>query len=118
MTVPSPLAISIINYKTGDMTIAAVQSALDALGSRSARVVIVDNASGDGSADQIARWIQETGDARVELVRSATNSGFSGGHNQGMAAAPDAAFYLILNSDALLRRDFFDELLPRHRKRP
>jgi GT2 family glycosyltransferase len=29
-----------------------------------------------------------------------------------MAAAPGADFYLILNSDALLRPDFFDQLLP------
>lgn len=105
------LAISIINYRTGDMTIAAVSSVLEALADRPARVVIVDNASGDGSADQIADWITTTGDDRVRLVRSAHNSGFSGGHNQGMAAAEGADFYLILNSDALLRPDFFDALL-------
>lgn len=106
----SGLAISIINYRTGEMTIAAVASVLDALGDRPARVVVVDNASGDGSADEIAAWIEATGDGRVELVRSETNSGFSGGHNQGMAAAPGADFYLILNSDALLRPGFFDAI--------
>ena len=86
----SRIAVSIINYKTGDMTIAAVQSVLDVLGNRDGEVIVVDNASGDGSDDQIAAWIEETGDARVKLVRSVTNSGFSGGHNQGMAAAPVA----------------------------
>ena len=107
----SRIAVSIINYKTGDMTIAAVQSVLDVLGNRDGEVIVVDNASGDGSDDQIAAWIEETGDARVKLVRSVTNSGFSGGHNQGMAAAPDADFYLVLNSDALLRPGFFEPLL-------
>ncbi len=106
------IAISIINFRTGDMTIAAVESALVALGSRAGQVVIVDNASGDGSSEQIADWIAKTGDARVKLVQSETNSGFSGGHNQGIAAAPEADFYLVLNSDALLRQDFFDILLP------
>ncbi len=105
------VAISIINYRTGDMTIAAAQSVLEALGGRAAPVVIVDNASGDGSADQIEAWITETGDARLKLVRSATNSGFSGGHNQGMAAAPGADYYLILNSDALLKPGFFNIML-------
>jgi len=85
------IAISIINYRTGDMTIAAVQSVLDALGDQPGDVVVVDNASGDGSADQIADWITQTGDARVQLVRSDLNTGFSGGHNLGMAAAPDGA---------------------------
>lgn len=106
------LAVSIINYRTGDMTIAAADSVLVALGDRPGRVVVVDNASGDGSDDQIKAWMQDRGDARLQLVRSATNSGFSGGHNQGMAAAPEADFYLILNSDALLRPDFFDQLMP------
>ena len=112
------LAISIINYRTGDLTIAAVRSVLDDLGDRPARVVIVDNASGDGSAEQIADWIAALGDPRVELVRSATNSGFSGGHNQGMGAAPGAEFYLILNSDAALRPGFFDTLLAAARANP
>ncbi|MDJ0630902.1 MAG: glycosyltransferase family 2 protein [Rhodobacter sp.] len=105
------IAVSIINYKTGDMTIAAVRSVLDALGDLAAEVVVVDNASGDGSDDRIAAWIAEIGDNRVKLVRSVTNSGFSGGHNQGMAAAPGADFYLILNSDALVRPGFFAPLL-------
>ena len=107
----SRIAVSIINYRTGDMTIAAAQSVIDVLGPREADVIIVDNASGDGSDDQIAAWIEKTGDARVKLIRSKTNSGFSGGHNQGMAAAPEADFYLILNSDALLRPGFFEPLL-------
>lgn len=107
----SRVAISIINYKTGQMTIDAVQSVLDDLGDLEAEVVVVDNASGDGSADQIAGWITEKGDPRVKLVRSETNSGFSGGHNQGMGAAPEAEYYLILNSDALLRTGFFEALL-------
>jgi len=107
----SDLAVSIINYRTGEMTIAAAASVLDVLGDRQARVVIVDNASGDGSAEEIAAWIETAGDDRLSLVRSATNSGFSGGHNQGMAAAPGAGFYLILNSDALLKPGFFETIL-------
>ncbi len=105
------LLVSIINYRTGDLTIAAVRSVLDALGDRPARVVIVDNASGDGSERVIADWIAATCDARVTLVQSETNTGFSGGHNQGMAADPEAAFYLILNSDALLRQGFVEAAL-------
>lgn len=112
------LAVSIINYCTAEMTIAAVQSVLDVLGPDAARVIVVDNASGDGSADEIATWIAERGDIRVELVRSVSNSGFSGGHNQGMAAVPEAEFYLILNSDALLRPGFFAPLLAAAKAHP
>lgn len=105
------VAVSIINYRTADLTIAAAESVLETLGDRTAAVVIVDNASGDGSDDVIAAWIAGRGDARLRMVRSETNSGFSGGHNQGIAACPDAAHYLILNSDALLRPGFFEAIL-------
>lgn len=105
------LVISIINYRTGPMTLACVASVLADIGDLDAQVVIVDNASGDGSADQIADWIAaQPAGTPVRLLRSAVNSGFSGGHNQGMAALA-AAHYLILNSDALLRPGFLRAIL-------
>ena len=108
---PYKIAISIINYRTGPMTIECVRSVLDDIGDLDACVVVVDNASGDGSADLIADWIAaQPAGTPVSLVRSATNSGFSGGHNQGMAAV-EADYYLILNSDALLRRGFLCRIL-------
>lgn len=105
------LVISIINYRTADLTIACLKSVLADLGYLDARVVVVDNASGDGSAEAVGAFIAGTGDDRLSLVRSARNSGFSGGHNQGMAAVPGAGFYLILNSDAMLRPGFFAAIL-------
>lgn len=105
------IVISIINFRTGPMTIECVRSVLGDIGDLDARVVVVDNASGDGSADLIADWIAAQPEGTpVDLVRSATNSGFSGGHNQGMAAA-EADYYLILNSDALLRPGFLRRIL-------
>ena len=93
------------------MTLDCVASVLADIGDLDAQVVVVDNASGDGSADQIAAWIaDQPEDTPVRLVRSAYNTGFSGGHNQGMAAV-EAEYYLILNSDALLRRGFLRAIL-------
>lgn len=108
---PHRIVISIINYRTGPMTLDCVRSVLADIGDLDARIVVVDNASGDGSADLIADWIATQPEGTpVELLRSATNSGFSGGHNQGMAAA-EADYYLILNSDALLRLGFLRRIL-------
>lgn len=105
------IAISIINYRTGPMTLDCVRSVLDDIGDLDAQVVVVDNASGDGSAEEIAAWIDAQPDGTpVTLVRSASNSGFSGGHNQGMAAVV-ADHYLILNSDAVLRPGFLRSIL-------
>lgn len=103
---PHDIVVSIINFRTAELTLTCVRSVLADLGGLDVHVVVVDNASGDGSAEIIADWIAaQPADTPVTLVRSAVNSGFSGGHNQGMAAA-DARYYLVLNSDAVLRPDF------------
>jgi GT2 family glycosyltransferase len=104
------LVVSIINYRTGEMTIRCVAAALDDLDGLDARIVVVDNRSEDGSAEAIERWIAERGDPRVTLVRSPVNTGFSGGHNRGIAEAPARA-YLILNSDTLVRPGALRRLL-------
>lgn len=97
------IVVSIINYRTADMTLRCVESVLADIGEMRVHIVVVDNRSDDGSADEIAAGLAaRPTPAPVTLVRSPTNSGYSGGHNQGMAAMPADA-YLILNSDALLR---------------
>lgn len=107
------LTVSIINYRTPEMTIACVVSVLEDF-ERDAidgHVVVVDNASGDGSDEKIAAWLADRpAPVPVTLVRSETNSGFSGGHNMGISAHP-ARFYLVLNSDALLRPGFCKTIL-------
>lgn len=116
------IVVSIINYRTGDLTLQCIQSVLADMETNGAGmnglVVVVDNCSEDGSAEQIADWIAAQPETiPVRLVRSATNTGFSGGHNQGFAAA-DAEFYLILNSDAVLRPGFLRTMLEKARATP
>ena len=112
------VTVTIINYRTGPMTLDCVRSVLAALQGRDGQIVVVDNRSDDGSAEEIEAWIAAQDPAvPVRLVRSIGNSGYSGGHNQGMAAAP-ADHYLILNSDALLKPDFFDTILDAARANP
>ncbi|MGB7243706.1 MAG: glycosyltransferase family 2 protein [Sulfitobacter sp.] len=112
------IVISIINYRTAELTIACVQSVLDDLSGIAARIVVVDNNSGDGSARVIADWIGTLpADAPVSLILSPTNSGFSGGHNQGIGAHR-ADYYLVLNSDAILRPGCLAALLETARSKP
>ena len=103
---PAPeraLLVSIINYRTAELTLGCIASVLPDLAGHDAEIVVVDNRSDDGSAEIIERWIAaQVPPVPVRLLRSATNSGFSGGHNQAMAACPAAAV-LVLNSDAVLR---------------
>lgn len=112
------LCVSIINYRTGALTIDCVKSVLADLGPLNALIAVVDNASGDGSDDDIAAWIAaQVPPVPVRLIRSATNSGFSGGHNQGIAATL-AEYYLILNSDAVLRPGFLATIMAAAKANP
>ena len=114
---PIELVVSIINFRTGDLTLQCVRSVLADMTGIKGLVVVVDNQSGDGSAEQIEDWIATQPEGTpVRLLRSATNSGFSGGHNQGFAAA--AEFYLVLNSDAVLHPGFLRTMLTAARAEP
>jgi len=105
------LAIVIINYKTPQMLIDCLKSLLPELGKLNAKVVVVDNLSLDNSLQLIQQWIDENAvGGLVELHASSVNSGFSGGNNMGISAL-EAKYYLLLNSDTLVRKGAISTLL-------
>lgn len=112
------ILVSIINYQTLSLTVECVLSVLDQISEVDGEIVIVDNFSRDGSLEALEEWISGLPvGSPVRLVRSATNSGFSGGHNLGIAAVP-AKTYLILNSDAVLLPGFLSRMLVAARNNP
>ena len=112
------LGVVIINYRTPDLTIGCLRSLAEELGAVDGRVVVVDNASGDGSAEKIGDWLASSSIAeRAKLICSRTNSGFSGGNNLGLASL-NADFYLLLNSDTLLREGALAGLLEAAARHP
>jgi GT2 family glycosyltransferase len=68
-------------------------------------VVVVDNASSDGSADMVAAEFPD-----VALLRLPTNTGFSSGNNAALADLT-ADYALLLNSDAVCAPEALDVLL-------
>ena len=91
----------VLNYRTARETVQAVQT-LAASRSPVATIIVVDNASGDGS---VATLRAELGDAR--LVEAEHNGGFAAGCNQGIREALrlGADRVLLLNSDARIEPD-------------
>jgi len=85
------LAVVIVNFNTGDWLARCLASIDAARGDITTDVVVVDNASHDGSADAAAA-------AGVRLIRNPTNRFLSPAWNQG-AAETDAPFLLFLNPD-------------------
>jgi len=105
------LAVIIINYKTPQLVLDCLESLLPEIQNIKAQVVVVDNYSNDGSSEKISNWL--TGNdllQQVELIISSENTGFSGGNNKGINSV-EADYYLLLNSDTLVRRGAISLLL-------
>ncbi|MEO1015464.1 MAG: glycosyltransferase family 2 protein [Pseudomonadota bacterium] len=109
--IKAKIGVVIVNFRTPKLVIDCLKSMSNQLELNDARVIVVDNKSGDGSPEKINAFLtaedngaeQESWKRRVSLVRSRSNGGFSAGNNLGLSFL-DAAYYVLLNSDAALRR--------------
>jgi N-acetylglucosaminyl-diphospho-decaprenol L-rhamnosyltransferase len=105
------LAIIILNYRTPDLTIDCLASLDGQLETGRDRVIVVDNASGDDSADRIESAVAQRGwQDWVTVRRSAVNGGFAAGNNLALREV-QAEFYVLLNSDTLVRPGTMSGLL-------
>ena len=105
------LAIIILNYRTPQLTLDCLRSLFPEIDPLQHQVIVVDNASGDGSVAQIQTAIEEEAWQNwVTLLPSPVNGGFSAGNNLGINAIAAEA-YLLLNSDTLIRPQAIKTLL-------
>jgi len=90
------LSVVVVSYKSRDSLMECL-AALDAGGAAPRReVVVVDNASGDGVADALARGFP---DAR--LIANRENVGYARAVNQGIAAS-SGRHVLVMNPDCVV----------------
>jgi GT2 family glycosyltransferase len=88
------LSVVIVNWNTAQLTLRCLEALQRALPSElDAEVLVVDNASTDGSAERIAAAFPE-----VRLIRRAENGGFARANNEAFARAR-GAYCFLLNSD-------------------
>ena len=92
------LDVVIVNWNAGDQLRACLASLAASEGAEQLRVVVVDNASGDGSADDLDRP-----GLALTVLRNADNRGFAHACNQG-AALGSAGAILFLNPDTQVSR--------------
>lgn len=90
------LSVVIVNWNTAAILRECLTSVAAHLGSISHEVIVVDNASSDGSPEMVAAE-----SPAVRLIRNGDNRGFGVANNQGMRLAR-GDWLLLLNSDTRL----------------
>lgn len=105
-------SVIVVSYNTKALTLACLASIRRFTAGLAHSVIVVDNASTDGSADAIADQYPD-----VTLIRSDRNLGFSGGVNAGLAVN-DSEFVILFNSDAYLIDNAFAAMVDFARAHP
>ena len=94
--------IVIVNWRQAELTIRAARSIREQLGDGDV-LVVVDNASSDGSVERLRR-------ERLTVVESSENLGFGAGVNLGAQGMVEDVL-VLLNNDAVAEPDFLEALL-------
>ena len=93
------LSIILVNYNTCQLTLQALDAVFQSNTTYQYEVILVDNHSTDGSAEQIAQPFPQ-----VRLIRNSANLGFSKANNQAIRSA-SGRYILLLNTDTVIEPD-------------
>lgn len=101
------VAIIILNWNGKKDTIECLES-VKKIKYANLQIIIVDNASIDGSQEYITKEYPE-----IMLIKNKENLGFTGGNNKGIACALDAGaeYIILLNNDTVVDPLLIEECL-------
>jgi GT2 family glycosyltransferase len=91
------LSIIIVTYNPGDLVLDTLHSLPAGAAGLSYEVIVVDNASTDGTPERIAREYPQT-----QMIINPDNRGFASANNQGLEQAR-GRYLLLLNPDVIVQ---------------
>ncbi|MFQ5864092.1 MAG: glycosyltransferase [bacterium] len=106
------LSIIIVNYNVKEFLEQSLISVKKSLKNITSEIIVVDNASRDGSAELIRKRFPE-----VKLVVNTENLGFATASNQGLRMAR-GEFIALLNPDTIVQEDTFSRMLDFFKEHP
>ncbi len=109
---PPDLSIIIVNYNTRDYLRACLNSIEAQKGALQVEVIVVDNASKDGSAAMLRAEFPT-----VRVIEPGVNTWFTGGNNLGVGSAR-GQYGLLLNSDTLVQPEMLQAMIAYLRAHP
>lgn len=104
---PKMVYIIVLNWNGKTDTIECIRS-LKEITYDNYKIVIIDNASVDGSVAEIKKLFPD-----IKIIENKENLGFAGGNNVGIDYAMDnsADYVLLLNNDTIVDKSFLSELM-------
>lgn len=112
MVTEPKLSIIIISYNSLEVTRECLQSVYGSDMRSEYEVIVVDNASGDGSPEMVSREFPQ-----ARLIANAENLFFAKANNQGAAIAR-GKYLLLLNSDTIVRGDNLQRMVDFYEGQP
>ena len=88
------VSVIMVNWNTRKLLCECIESVYEHAGDVSCEIIVIDNASSDGSSAMVRDRFPE-----VRLIENPENCGFARANNQGMQQA-SGRYVLLLNSDA------------------
>lgn len=99
------LTAVVVNWSSGHHIQHCVAS-LNSQTRRPDRIIVVDNASTDGSLSSLAHF-----GTSIEILRLDCNVGFAAGNNAALKIIVDCDWVALLNPDAFAERDWLERML-------
>lgn len=112
MTPDPDLSIIVVSYNTRDITLECLRSVYRETTQTSFELIVVDNASPDGSASAIAAEFPD-----LSLIARSDNLGFGGANNLAAEQAR-GRYLLLLNPDTVVLNGAIDRLVAFARETP
>jgi polysaccharide pyruvyl transferase CsaB len=106
-------SVIVLSYNGLALTRACLESIVRSTQWPNLEIVIVDNASSDGTRELVADFARTH--ERVKLILNAANEGFARGNNRGLEAA-EGDYLVMLNNDTVVSRGWLGRMI-RHLER-
>lgn len=106
------LSIIIVNFNVKEFLQNLLSSILKSTGRLSTEIIVIDNASDDGSVEIIREKFPS-----VKLIASEKNLGFGRANNLGLEISK-GKFILLINPDTIVQEDTFQKLIAFFEKTP
>lgn len=100
------VSVIVVSYDNRELTAACIDSVLRNSVHPNLELLVIDNASTDGSAELLQRY----DDPRVQVLLNEENIGFAAANNQGLRAAT-GTYLVLLNNDTVVPRGWLPRML-------